>query len=648
MKMDTNKYRDLFVSETREHLVSLNRALLAMEKSPGDPALLDEIFRSMHTIKGMAGSIGQDLIAELAHKAEDLLDKLRKRQLKLAQPQVDVIFESIDYMESAVAELAAGRDPQQALKQQGTELVRKIEALVAAPQNLKEEMIPTFAGGNDFSRINPLKTSDSFVYKVRVLLESDVALKSARAFLVMHTLEQFGKIAYTVPERHELETERFDRGFSVFFVTSLHSEKEIKSRIASGEIEDIEIEEVVEETDEEAVERRTVSAFNQLAQERPREVKVSTARLDKLMNLVGELVVWRERLKQLAQMSQNVLIQDSVDQVALITSELQHQVLASRLVAMSEIFDRFPRVVRDAAKVLNKDIDFRLEGRELEMDRSILQMLAEPLVHLLRNAVDHGMETMAHRETLGKTKVGSVILSAQKVKDQALIVVADDGRGIDPEKIKNKAIEKGWLTREQAADLSQKQIFDFLARPGFSTAEKVTEVSGRGVGLDVVKSRIESMGGSFSIESTAGQGSRFLLNVPLSLAIIRALLVSANNQIYALPMSQVMETFELKPETVKTLQGKAAIIYRQQAIPVQRLAKNLRVIADDGRLAGPTVVLERQGSYAAYIIDRMVGQQEIVVKPLSRFLNYNKTFSGVAISREGQPMLIVDVNNLEA
>jgi len=648
MKMDTNKYRDLFVSETREHLVSLNRALLSLEKSPDDPGLLDEIFRSMHTIKGMAGSIGQDQIAELAHKAEDLLDKLRKRQLKLAQPQVDVIFEAIDYLESAVAELAAGRDPQQVLKQLGTELTKKIETLVAAPQGSRTEAYSNVSGGNDFSRINPLKTAGSFVYKVRVLLEADVALKSARAFLVMHTLEQFGKIAYTVPERHDLEAEHFDRGFSVFFVTSLHSEKEIKSHIASGEIEDIGIEEVVEETEEELVQRRTVSAFTQLAQERPREVKVSTARLDKLMNLVGELVVWRERLKQLAQMSQNSLIQDSVDQVALITSELQHQVLASRLVAMSEIFDRFPRVVRDAAKVLNKDIDFRLEGRELEMDRSILQMLAEPLVHLLRNAVDHGMETMGQREALGKRKVGSVILSAQKVKDQALIVVEDDGRGIDQEKIKSKAIEKGWLTKEQASNLNQRQIFDFLARPGFSTAEKVTEVSGRGVGLDVVKSRIESMGGSLSIESQAGQGSRFLLNVPLSLAIIRALLVSAKNQIYALPMSQVMETFELKPENVKTLQGKAAIIYRQQVIPVQRLAKNLRVISDDGLLSGPTVVMERQGTYAAYIIDRMVGQQEIVVKPLSGFLNYNKTFSGVAISREGQPMLIVDVNNLEA
>ncbi|MDP2806991.1 MAG: chemotaxis protein CheA [bacterium] len=403
----------------------------------------------------------------------------------------------------------------------------------------------------------------------------------------------------------------------------------------------------MEETEEQAVERRTVSAFTQLAQERPREVKVSTARLDKLMNLVGELVVWRERLKQLAQMSQNAMIQDSVDQVAQITSELQHQVLASRLVAMSEIFDRFPRVVRDAAKVLNKDIDFKLEGRELEMDRSILQMLAEPLVHLLRNSVDHGMETMAQREAAGKRKIGTVILSAQKVKDQALIVVEDDGRGIDPEKIKNKAIEKGWLTPEQASKLSQKQVFDFLARPGFSTAEKVTEVSGRGVGLDVVKSRIESMGGSITIESAAGQGSRFLLNVPLSLAIIRALLVSAREQVYALPMSQVMETFELKPENVKTLQGKTAIVYRSQAIPVQRLSRALKLETEEGILAGPTVVLERQGSYAAYIIDRMVGQQEIVVKPLSRFLNSYKTFSGVAISREGHPMLIVDVNNLE-
>jgi two-component system chemotaxis sensor kinase CheA len=643
--MDASKYRDLFVSETREHLVSLNRALLALEKTPGDQALLDEVFRSMHTIKGMAASIGQDLVAELTHQAETLLDRMRKRQLPVAEVQIDLMFEALDFLEAAVAAIGHDQSPDRKMSEQAGEIVRKMEAM-AAVQAQPEPVALASTSGCDFTRINPLKLPGDTIYKVRVLLEQDVALKSARAYLVLHNLEQMGKVAYTVPERHDLEAERFDRGFSVFLVSKPLDRQAIEGNIACSEIEDIQIEEIREETTEEAIERKTVGAFLQLAQERPRDIKISVQRLDTLMNLVGEMLVWRDRLKQLIIGVEDPAVHDGVDKIAQITSDLQHEVLAARLVPMSEIFDRFPRVVRDAAKALSKEIDFKVEGRELEMDRSILQMLAEPLVHLLRNAVDHGVETPERRAASGKPQAGTIRLAAAKLKDQVVITVEDDGRGLDVEAIRRKAVERGLTSPEKAAALTESQLAEFIAMPGFSTAEKVTEVSGRGVGLDVVKNKVEAMGGSLRIESRPGAGTTFLVTVPLSLAIIRTLLVGVEGDCYSIPMSQVRETVEVKPDDVKTLQGKPLFLFRRRAIPLAHLGRALGRSRREDRLSGPAVVVERQGGEAALLIDRMLGQQEVVIKPLSGLVKHIRTFSGATISREGRPMLIVDVNNL--
>ncbi len=642
--MDTAKYRDLFVSETREHLVNLNRALLALEKTPGDPALLDEVFRSMHTIKGMAASIGQDLVAELTHQAETLLDRMRKHQLPVASAQIDLMFEALDFLEAAVTAIGHDQSPGQKMSEQAGEIARRMEALASAgPQ---PEAAAASTSGCDFTRINPLKLPGDSVYKVRVLLEQDIALKSARAFLVLHNLEQLGKVAYTVPERHDLEAERFDRGFSIFLVSKPVDQEALVQGIACSEIEDIQVEEVREETTEEAIERKTVGAFLQLAQERPRDIKVSVQRLDSLMNLVGEMLVWRDRLKQLITGVEDPAVHDGVDKIAKITADLQHEVLAARLVPMAEIFDRFPRVVRDAAKALSKEVDFKVEGRELEMDRSILQMLAEPLVHLLRNAVDHGVETAERRAASGKPRTGTIRLAAAKLKDQVVITVEDDGRGLDLEAIRRKAVERGLATPERAAAMSESQLSDLLAMPGFSTAEKVTEVSGRGVGLDVVKNKVEAMGGGLRIESRPGAGTTFLVTVPLSLAIIRTLLVAVEGDNYSIPMSQVRETVEVKADDVKTLQGRPLFIFRRKAIPLAHLGRALGKARGEPRMSGPAVVVERQGGEAALLIDRMLGQQEIVIKPLSGLVKHVRTFSGATISREGKPMLIVDVNNV--
>jgi two-component system chemotaxis sensor kinase CheA len=315
---------------------------------------------------------------------------------------------------------------------------------------------------------------------------------------------------------------------------------------------------------------------------------------------------------------------------------------------MADVFDRFPRVVRDAAKALGKEINFELQGRELEMDRSILQLLSEPLVHLLRNAVDHGVETPEQRTAAGKPKVGTITMRAAKLKDQALITVKDDGRGMNVEAIRRKAVEKGLATAAEAAGLSDRQLFEFTARPGFSTAAKVTEVSGRGVGLDVVKNKITALGGSFAIDSSEGQGCTFTMTIPLSLSIIHTLLVSADRLTYAMPLSQVKETVKVVPELIKTLQGTPILLYRNRAIPLLHLGGMLGRSERPRELTGPAVVVESQGSEMALVIDRMLGQQEIVVKPLTHLLQQTKLFSGVTISRDGKPMLIIDTNNLAA
>jgi two-component system chemotaxis sensor kinase CheA len=643
--MDVSKYRDLFVSETREHLVNLNRALLALEKAPTNPALLDEIFRSMHTIKGMAASIEQELVAGLTHQAENLLDGMRKSRRPATAGQIELVFEAVDFLEAAVALIAQGQNPGAHMEQQALELNQRFAVSLAAPV-AEEKPAQAASAACDFGRINPLKGPDSLIYKIRVLLESDIPLKSARAFLVLHNLDQIGKVAYTFPERHDLEAERFERGFTVFLVTPEKDKGTIVEMIACSEIEDIQAEEIREETAEETIERKTVGAFIQLAQEKVKDVKVNVARLDNLRNLVGELIVWKDRLRQMASAQADPRLRDGVDQLAKITGDLQHEVLAARLVPMAEIFDRFPRLVRDAAKVLTKEIDFVVGGRELEMDRSILQLLSEPLVHLLRNAVDHGVETPSQRALAGKPQVGTIKLAAQKVKDQVLITVVDDGRGIDREAVRRKVVERGLCPAAEAAALSERQLIDYLCTPGFSTAEKVTEVSGRGVGLDVVKSRVEAMGGSLVIDSVFGQGTTFTVVVPLSLAIIRSLLVATGTMTYAVPLTQVKETLEVKPQQVKRLQGRSLLLYRDRAIPLVDLSQLLGGTRAQPRDAGPALVVEHQQSEIALLIDRIVGQQEIVVKPLSRLFQQVRAYSGTTISQEGTPLLILDINNL--
>lgn len=645
--MDASKYRDLFVSETREHLASLNRSLLALEKSPNDPALVNEIFRSVHTVKGMAASISQDMIAEISHRAEDLLDRMRKRQAPAGPDQVEAVFKFVDFLEAAVSLVALGKAPEAELGDVSRTLLARFERLAAAAAAAAAPA-PASGAEYDFSRINPLKGRDSVVFKIRILLEKDIPLKSARAFLMMRSLEAAGTIAYTVPERYDLEAERFDRGFTIVFVTALRDEKAIADLVACSEVEDVEVREIVEESREQSLESKTIGAFVQIAQEKPKDVKVSVVRLDRLMNMVGELVVWKERLRQLAAGSGSPMLSDGVDEVARIVGDLQHEVLASRLVAMAEVFDRFPRVVRDAAKALGKEISFEVLGRELEMDRSILQLLSEPLVHLLRNAVDHGVETPDEREAAGKLKTGTITVSAAKLKEQAVITVSDDGRGMNVEAIRAKAVEKGLVAAEDAPALTEKQVIEFTGRPGFSTAVRVTEVSGRGVGMDVVKSKITALGGQLAIDSRAGRGCTFTLSIPLSLAIIHTLLVTTDQLVYAMPLSQVKETINVLPGAVKTLQGTPVLLYRDRAIPLFHLSQVLGHGGGKRTLTGPAVVVESRGSEMALVIDRMLGQQEIVVKPLARMLKQAKLFSGATISREGKPMLILDINNLAA
>ena len=648
--MDTSKYRDLFVSETREHLANLNRSLLALEKSPGDTALVNEIFRSVHTVKGMAASIGQDMIAEVSHRAEDLLDRVRKRQAPAGPDQLEAVFAFVDFLEGAVSLVALGKAPEAELADVSRVLLARFEGLAAAAaaQSASAEPAPAAGAEYDFSRIIPLRQPDSVVFKIRILLEKDIPLKSARAFLMMRSLETAGKIAYTVPERFDIEAERFDRGFTIIFVTGLRDEKAIVDLVACSEVEDVEIREIADEDRDQSLESKTIGAFVQIAQERPKDVKVSLSRLDRLMNMVGELVVWKERLRQLSAGSGNPMLADGVDEVARIVGELQHEVLASRLVAMAEVFDRFPRVVRDAAKALGKQIGFEVRGRELEMDRSILQQLAEPLVHLLRNAVDHGIETPDEREAAGKPRAGAIVVTAAKLKEQALVTVADDGRGMDVAAIRAKAVEKGLMTAEQAAALGDGQAIELTTRPGFSTAARVTEVSGRGVGMDVVKSKIAALGGQLAIDSAAGRGCTVTLTIPLSLSIIHTLLVSADQMTYAMPLTQVKETINVQPGAVRTLQGAPVLLYRDRAIPLFHLARVLGRGGGERELAGPAVVVESQGAELALVIDRMLGQQEIVVKPMTAMVKQSKLFSGVTISREGKPMLILDVNNLAA
>jgi two-component system chemotaxis sensor kinase CheA len=624
--MDRSKYADLFLAESREHLKACNSSLLEWEQNPAGVEPLDRLFRAIHTIKGMAATMGYTAVSQLAHAAENLLDALRHGRVAPSGPIFQLLFQAADELGRAVERAAATPDDLP-----DTKLVAELDrsargsptsagAIPTDPPLGEAEVVgsqPRNRRAGDAPRTRPLQ----------VTIRPGAVMRGARAALVLRRAEKLGGVSALRPPAAELERDEFDGRFW-FRLQSRLSDAEIVAVLRSvGDVEHLQIEESA------PVDPAELSG-------RGRQIRVHLHRLDALMKQVGELVVAKNRLTSIAAELTDPALGELSERISRLVSAMQGEILAARMAPVGEVFERFPRLVRDLSRDVGKRIRFDMEGEEIELDRSILDEIGEPLVHLIRNAADHGIESPADRIAAGKPPEGRLLLSATRERNTVAIRVTDDGRGIDRAAVLAKARREG--AAPDSDELTDDLLVRVLARPGFSTAQAVSGVSGRGVGVDVAMTRVRALGGTLEVRSELGRGTTFLIRVPLTLAIVRALLAEAGGERYAVPLAYVAETVEFDRAGVTALRDREALVVRDQVIPTVHLAD---LVAGPSRAIAsrrPTLILELGERRAALVVDALVGQQDIVVEPFDAPRGLPSFVGGATILADGAPALILD------
>lgn len=678
--MDMNQYLDMFIEESKEHLQAINSNLLVLEAEPDNIQIVNEIFRSAHTLKGMAATMGFEDMASLTHEAENVLDLMRNYKLKINSDIMDVIFQSVDLMEGMVYNIIDGGNGSADV----STLVGKLRAIVTgdlsaiqAGQAAAEEVVAAKAAAGTERRhdldefaltvMRQSKETGNNLLWIKVILQESCLLRAARAYMVFDQLESAGEVIKATPSVEDLENERFDYEFEVIYITMQPLEAIRKIIENVSEVKEVLIEEVdVSEHQKQVEEGANEVASTQVAERKQsaeaapatanagkkvstgKTIRVDIERLDILMNLFSELVIDRGRLEQLSREIGRGELSETVEHMSRISGDLQNLILTMRMVPVEQVFNRFPRMVRDLAKDLNKKVNLEIFGAETELDRTVIDEIGDPLVHLLRNSIDHGIEMPAERKKNGKPEEGTVQLKAYHSGNHVFIEVKDDGAGINKAGILKKAMERGIVNAATAENLSDKQIYELLFASGFSTAEVITDISGRGVGLDVVKNKIESLGGSVSVDSVRGEGTTFLIQLPLTLSIISAMLVQVKNEKYAVPLSSIIETAVFRKDEIMLAHRQRVIDFRGRVVPLVSL-KGIFHVPDNG--AGNdeevAVVIVRKGEkMAGLVVDSFIGQQEIVLKSLGKYLVNVFAISGATILGDGQVALIIDCNAL--
>ena len=620
--MDVSKYAALFLAESREHLGSCNQLLLKWERDPASTEAVGGLFRSIHTIKGMGATMGFTGVAELSHRIESLLDAVRHGRVAVDPGTFELLFRAVDALDHAVEEAAGGRDPAPDPGLVGALESATSGARVGSPAVSASELREREAGHRRRASDAPHGRS------VQVRIRPDVVMRGARAALAVRRAEVLGLVSGLRPSLAQLEREEFDGRVS-FRIESRATEEELAAAIRSaGEVEAVGFDDPVPVEADGAVERH-------------RQIRVDLRRLDRLMKQVGELVVAKNRLGVMAAGADDPALAEVSDRISRLVSGMQAEVIASRMTPVGEVFDRFPRLVRDLARELGKRIRFDVEGEEIELDRSILDEIGDPLLHLIRNAADHGIELPEVRVAAGKLPEGRILLAASRERNSVTLRLSDDGRGIDRAAILAKARRED-LT-DAAVDLSADDVLlRVIAKPGFSTAEVVSGVSGRGVGVDVAMTRVRQLGGTLEIRSEAGKGTTFLIQVPLTLAIVRALLADAGGERYAVPLAYVAETVEFDPRAVTALRSREALVVREQVIPTVHLRDLVGCRAVPSPARRPTVILEVGERRTALVVDALLGQQDIVVAPFDAPRGMPPYVGGATILADGAPALVLD------
>ncbi|AJS59149.1 chemotaxis protein CheA [Paenibacillus sp. IHBB 10380] len=683
--MDMNQYLSMFIDESNDHLQSLNEKMLELEASPSDLSIVQVIFRSAHTLKGMAATMGYEDLASLTHQMENVLDLVRNEKLAMQDFIFDTLFKSLDALESMVQDITDGGSG----KADVSAIVTSLQAIVRG-ENLSTNVTSTSESEASATANNDIQL-DEFQYSVldqsiaeghrvlyiEIFIREDCQLKAVRAYMAFDLLERSGEIIKSNPSVQDIEQGEFEQGISLYYITQEDPE-ELRQRILNlSEMDKVKVIEMDQESlklmsemaagiAEVAVTSEVVSVdpkpmptptpdVKSAAPKEPGKVNVGTPsrtirvdieRLDVLMNLFSELLIDRVRLEQLASEARNTALTETVEHMSRVSSDLQNIVLKLRMVPVDTVFNRFPRMVRDLAKSLDKKIDLVITGADTELDRTVIDEIGDPLVHLIRNAVDHGIEPVADRLAAGKPEVGVVNLRAFHSGNHVFIEIEEDGRGIYRENVLKSAFKKGVVTEAQAANMSDEEVFQLLFAPGFSTAEKISDVSGRGVGLDVVKAKITSLGGHVTIISTPGKGTNFSVQLPLTLSIIAAMLVKIGSEKYAIPLASIVETAILQNNQVRTVHGNKMIEFRGSHIPLISLSRLFDIPDfDESQEQETEIIVIRKGErLAALAIDEFIGQSEIVLKSLGAYLPQIQGFSGATILGDGQVALILDPN----
>jgi two-component system, chemotaxis family, sensor kinase CheA len=679
--MDMDQYLEVFIEESKEHLQACNENLLKLEKEPENIAIVNEIFRSAHTLKGMSATMGYEDLASLTHQMENVLDGIRNTKIKVTPSLLDVVFKSVDYLEDMIFSIADGGDGKKDVtdivlslkKVENGDITTAEEATDSVDQNNVDEPATYITNYDDFELtvIQQSKEQGFNCYEISIQLREDCLLKAARVFMVFEVLEQLGEIIKSFPSVSQLEEEQFDSEFRVTVVsmeTSENIEKQITkvSEISKVIVNDFQINsnktQVHEQIQAQAEvapalapqekqitdkEENPSSKSNSKHVGNQKTIRVNIEKLDTLMNLFEELVIDRGRLEQISHDLKHSELNETVERMSRISGDLQNIILTMRMVPVETVFNRFPRMVRQLAKDLHKKINLQIIGAETELDRTVIDEIGDPLVHLLRNALDHGIETPEIRMQNGKPEEGTVILRAYHSGNHVFIEIEDDGAGISREKIIQKAVNKGLIEEKTVESLTDSQVFDFIFSSGFSTAEQISDVSGRGVGLDVVKNTIESLGGSITIHSEIGKGSTFSIQLPLTLSIISVMLVTIQNEKYAIPLSSIIETAIIKKSEILYAHNQMVIDYRGRVVPLVNLKDIFEVptITEDDEDFSILIVKKGDKS-AGLIVDSFVGQQEIVLKSLGNYLTNVFAISGATILGDGQVALVIDCNAL--
>lgn len=684
--MDVSQYLEIFVEETKEHLQSLNDNILVLENEPENKDTINEIFRSAHSLKGMAGTMGYKRMQTLTHDMENVFSEIRNDKLKVTSDLVDILFQCLDaleaYLDNIINTQDEGTDDNAAIIKLLNDYLNGGSGVAeqAAPQaaQVAPQAAPQTADGvvTDFSKVKfadfeqhaimEAGTKNLNVYGVHVKVDPGCILKAARAFLVFKSVEELGEIIKSIPSAQDIEDEKFDLDFDIFVITGESLDKVLATVRNVSEIKDAEgsiikldekKEEKPEETEKtESAKPATVPKAGKPANPQPakgkpvvnRSVRVDIDKLDVLMNLVSELIIAKNGLVSAAAASnteENQSVNEQIEYLERVTTNLHESVMNVRMVPIETVVNRFPRMIRDLSKKLDKKMELYMTGEETELDRTVIDEIGDPLMHLLRNSADHGLESAEVRRERGKDEIGTIFLNAFQDGNNVVIEVGDDGNGIDIEKVKSKGIEKGTITPEQAEVMSDKEVIDLLFQPSFSTSEKITDVSGRGVGLDVVKSKIESLGGVVECKSVLGEGSTFTIRLPLTLAIIQALMVKLGNEQYAIALGSIQTIEDIPLSDIKYVQGKEVIDLRGNIIPIIRLGELLdvpdRTEPDESLIV---VVIKKGDKQAGLVVDSLVGQMEIVIKSLGKYININKMISGATILGDGEVALIIDAN----